>query len=707
MKDPLISALIAVGKIHGKSVNAATATAGLPLEDGALTPALLIRAANRVGFKAELAERELKEIRPGLLPVVLITEDESAVVLVKREGKKHCEWITADGGSESGTLADLAKIYAGYAILIREEYKFEERATFESVPRAKSWFWGTLWRFRSFYVRVAIASLVINLFALTSSLFIMNVYDRVVPNQAFETLYVLAIGAGVVFAFDFVLRTLRSFFVDRAGQRADILLGSALFEQILTLKFSAKPKSAGAFASQARAYESLREFFTSATIVALVDLPFVFLFAGVVYLLGGIVAAPLIIGLGFALFVGLILQLPLARAVQKGYQASNQRHALVVESISGLETVKGLGAESHLQKKMEDCIRESSDSEVQSKGISQLSTHLTMITQQLVSVGIVILGVYQLAAGNMTMGGLIACVILGGRGMAPLAQVAGLFTKLQQSLAALKGLNQIMRLPRERTDQSAFVKLESAFKPEIKCEGLSFTYPGSETPVLKDFNLSIKPGERVVLLGRVGSGKTTLMKLAAGLLEPNEGTVVSSGLDLRQFDPAEYRRHLGYVPQQVNLFYGTLADNLRLGIPWAEDEAVLEAVELAGVNHFASTNPNGLSMPVGEGGELLSGGQRQAVALARALVPKPSFLLLDEPTSAMDMSSEAEIVAHLKKYLDDSGATLVLSTHKPALFSLATRIVLIKDGAVAADGPAEEILAKLLPTKPTTKNARK
>ncbi|MEM7015380.1 MAG: ATP-binding cassette domain-containing protein, partial [Verrucomicrobiota bacterium] len=323
------------------------------------------------------------------------------------------------------------------------------------------------------------------------------------------------------------------------------------------------------------------------------------------------------------------------------------------------------------------------------------ATNCTQLLQQLVSIGIVILGVYQIKEGNLTMGGMIACVILGGRGMAPLGQVASLFTRLQQSRTALQGLNQIMELPTERSEGRQRVQLEE-FKPDIELKDVQLTYPNQPAPALAGLNLEIKAGERVALLGRVGSGKSTLLKLLAGLYEPEQGVVNLSGVELRQFDPSDLRQRVGYVSQQVTLFYGSVLDNLRLGALWVSDDEVLSAVKAAGVDRFTEGHPDGVQRSVGERGELLSGGQRQAVALARSLVTSPSLLLFDEPTSSMDMNSEGEFVSALTQYLDEhSGTTLLLSTHKPAVLKLVDRIIVLQDGKVAADGPRDQVMGKL------------
>lgn len=699
MADPLLSCLDFLGQVHHRPVNRASATAGLPLVNGQLTPRLFLRAAKRFGLSARVEKQSPADLSPSQLPAVLILDDDRAVVVTKlHDSSATISDPEADGDGDGATIemprTELEGQYTGYAILVRPAFAFEDRVQRLIAKRPESWFWGTLWQFRPFYTKVIITSMVINLFALTSSLFIMNVYDRVVPNAAFETLFFLATGAAIVYGFDFLLKMLRSFFVDRAGQRADLQLSNALYEKILGVKFAAKPASSGAFASQARGYESLREFFTSATLVALVDLPFVLFFAVIIYLLGGPVAAPLVIGLLLALGIGFLMQGPLSRSVQRGYLAVNQRHALLVETINNLETIKGNCAESQLQGRMDTCVQESSDAEVGTRWFGAISTNLTALVQQLVSIAIVVIGVFQISNGNMSMGALIACVILGGRGMAPLAQVASLLTRLQQSRTSLEGLNKIMEMPGEREEGRTPLQQQN-FAPTIRSEKLEFRYHPEGAPVLKNLDLKIEAGERIAILGRIGSGKSTLLKMLTGLYEPTQGSLSISGREIRQLDAAELRRHAGYVPQQVSLLYGTIADNLRMGLPNATDAEIQQAADLAGVSRFTGNHPDGLLLPVGERGDLLSGGQRQAVCLARALVHRPNLLLLDEPSSAMDQNSEAELVQNLKTYLDETKATFVLSTHMPALLLLVDRIMVLNNGEIAVDGPRDAVLQQL------------
>jgi len=708
--DPLLNALIALGKQHSRPVNLDAAIAGLPLQEGKLTPTLFVRAAGNVGLEAKIVQRKLSEIPNGLLPAVLLLEGDTVAVVMER-GKSKAKVMYADTGfgAEEVDLKDLSKDHTGYSILVKPAYKFEARSSFGEKDRPQSWFWGTLWRFRSFYGRMALATVVINLLALTSSIFVMNVYDRVVPNKAVDTLYVMATGALVAFGFDFLLKSLRSFFVDRAGHRIDVIMGSSLFEQVLSLRYGSKPESAGALASQARSYESLKEFFTSATIAAIVDVPFVFLFVGVVFMLGGPVAIPMIAGIILSLSIGLIMQAPLGRAVARSYQASNQRHALFVESINSLETVKASRAESHLQSKMEEAVHVSAKADSQSKWYSQLAVNLTGFIQHLVSMGIVLVAFYQVLGENMSMGAMIACVILCGRGMAPIGVLASLLTRFQQSRRSLKGLNDIMELPSENQSSGSGVTLPN-FIPSVTLSDVTFSYPGENSiPAVKGLNLTIEPGERVALLGKIGSGKSTLIRLLEGLYQADSGRVEIAGLDINQIEPAELRRHLGYATQQASLFYGTLRSNLTIGNPWVAEEKLWWALETSGLADFVKSNPQGLDLPVSEGGGSLSGGQRQSVCLARALVEEPSMLLLDEPTSAMDPATERIFTSNLSEYLcDDSeteSRTLILATHRASLLPMVSRVIVLDGGQIVADGPRQEVIQSLNTKSQETQSA--
>ncbi|MGB8274747.1 MAG: type I secretion system permease/ATPase [Alphaproteobacteria bacterium] len=692
--DPLADCLVMLTEIHGSPMSAEALKAGLPLVDNTLTPALFIRAAARAGLSARIVKRNLREISPLTLPCVLLLEDRRACVLTRYLGKDKAEVIfpeTGAGVSEI-TIDDLAKTYTGNVLFARPQYRFDTRTDTLAKPQHQAWFWGTIATSWRIYIEVVGAAFLVNLFALASPLFIMNVYDRVVPNSAIETLWVLALGAITVFGFDFCLRTLRGYFVDIAGKKADVIISSRIFEQVLGIRMDAMPASSGALASQLREFETLRDFFTSATLVSLIDLPFVFLFISIILYVGGpvafipLTAVPIVIG------AGLVLQMPLNTAVRQTFREASQKHALLVEAIGGMETVKSTRAESRLQRNWERFVGLTAKSSMRSRLLASVGVNFTLLASNLVTVGVVILGVYQISQGLMTVGALVASTILSGRAMAPLAQIAGLLTRYHQSMASLSALDKIMKTPVERPTGKAFLH-RPTFRGGIEFKDVVFRYPGNETKALDKISFRIEPGERVGIIGRIGCGKSTIERLMLGVYEPVEGAVLVDGTDLRQIDPADLRRNVGCVPQDVYLFFGSVRDNIALGAPHADDTAILHAASVAGVDDFIRHSPSGYDLAVGERGMTLSGGQRQAIAIARALVVDPPMLVFDEPTSSMDNRSEELFKERLKEVLP--GKTLVLITHRASLLSLVDRLIVIDSGKAVADGPKDKVLQAL------------
>ena len=694
--DPLLRALMTIGRLNALPVDVAGAMRGLPTENGQLTPETFVAASHRIGLEAKIVRRGLKDIHPATLPVVLFLKDGSAAILTEWVNRKTVKVIafTANEDLEiEVALSDVEKHYTGYAVLSHGAQQFEARADLSGdSAKPKHWFWSTLWKFRGVYARVAVATVCINFFALASSLFIMNVYDRVVPNKATDTLMMLALGVLIAYVMEFVLKTLRTIFIDRAGRRADLVLGSEVFAKVLATRYQNKPASAGTLAGQARSYESLREFFTSASVGALVDLPFIFFFVAIVYALAGVVALPLLAGVMLGLLIALVVQIPMNRAVDAGYRASNQRYAMMVESVNALETVKATGSESELQSRMEVCVRESAKADGKSRGISQTGMNLLALVQHLTTTLIVIVAYFQVAQEKLSMGAMIACVILAGRAMAPLNLFASLLMRLQQSRRSLKGLNEMMAAEDENGDNNKIAV--SDFTPEIRVSNIKFGFGENPEEVLKSIDLNIAPGEKVALLGKIGCGKTTLLRLLMALYHSREGGIRISGVDTRQWSVGALRRHIGYVPQEPCLLYGSLRSNLLAGCHGqVDDDAIMRAIKRADIEEFVASLPEGLATPVSEGGSSLSGGQRQSIALARAYLLEPELMILDEPTSAMDTVTERKVLANLAEYLsEDPTRTLVVATHRRSMLSVADRVVVMDKGAVISDGPKENVL---------------
>jgi ATP-binding cassette, subfamily C, bacterial LapB len=691
--DPLLKCLVLLTRFFNHPFSAETLSAGLPLVDSRLTPALFVRAAERAGLTAKVSARPLDGLSPLVMPVVLLLKGQRACILrnVKPDGR--CEVVDPDsGGALERTLAQLQAEYAGHAILVRQQLQFDARTEHSAVPRVQHWFWGVVRQAWPIYGEVLLASLFINSFAIVMPLFIMNVYDRVVPNETTETLWALAAGVVIVLAFDFGMRTLRAYLIDIAGKRIDVILSSNIFERAMGLRMEARPASVGSFASNVHEFESFREFITSATITALVDLPFVFLFIGVIFWVGGMVGIVPLMAVPLIILVGLLLQRSLGEVILQTFRYAAQKQGLLIESLASVETVKALSAEGVLQRKWEQLVGTIARLGIKARTLSSVIINLSLSIQQFATVGVIVLGVYLIAERELTVGALVACTILTSRALAPLGQVAGLMTRYHQSVSALRTLNNIMQLPVERPANKSFVH-RPGIRGEIEFRNVTFSYPGQQTPALQNVSFKLAAGERVGLIGRIGSGKSTIEKLVLGLYRPTSGSILVDGVDVNQIDPATLRKNIGYVPQDITLFYGSVKENILFSAPYAEDAAMLRAAEIAGVTEFVHPSAKGFDLQIGERGEGLSGGQRQTVAIARALLLNPPLLIMDEPTNSLDNRSEEVFKRKLEKALP--GRTFMLVTHRASLLTLVPRLIVLDNGRVVADGPKDQVMQAL------------
>jgi ATP-binding cassette subfamily C protein LapB len=691
--DTLLGSLTILAKILDKPHSADSLVAGLPLVDNKLSPKLFSRAAERAGLSSKIVKRPLEKISNLVLPAVLLLNDDSACVLLEVTASSARVIFPETGEGEANiTVDELKQQYSGYSIFIKPVHHFDQRTKQTDIPRAGHWFWGTISRFWPIYTEVFMASILVNSFALASPLFVMNVYDRVVPNHAIETLWVLAIGVVIVFVFDLLLRTLRGYFIDVAGKKADVILSATIFEKVLGIKMASRSNSVGSFANNMHEFESFREFFTSATLTTLIDLPFTFLFIFVIWTISGELAYVPLLAIPLVIIVSLIIQIPLRKTVNELFRHSGQKSAMLIESLTGLETIKSIGAESPIQRKWEQTIGFISKHSQRARVLSAMAVNFTTFIQQMATVCVVVFGVYMITEGDITMGALIASTILTGRALAPLGLVASALTRYHQSKAALTSLNKLMDLPVERPTGREFLHRPD-FKGGVEFKKVSFRYPEQPIDALSEISFKIQPGEKVAFIGKIGSGKSSIEKLILGLYEPSEGSILLDGTDIRQIDPVDLRRNVGYAPQDVTLFFGSIRENIALGKPFADDAAILKAAEVAGVSSFVNRHPSGFDMPVGERGEGLSGGQRQSVTVARALLLDPPVLVLDEPTNAMDNSTEEQFKRRFAETLGDK--TLLLVTHKASLLSLVDRIIVLDQSRIVADGPREQILTAL------------
>jgi ATP-binding cassette subfamily C protein LapB len=698
--DPLLDALVALTQLQHRPFSAQSLTAGLPLENGKLTPPLFVRAAEKAGFSSRHVERPLDDISELVLPVALLLthgnvciltafthETNQAKILFPEDFAKHT--------AQDISVDELNLLYAGSCLYLKND-KLSESDPGET-RFAQHWFWSTIKRSRGIYSEVLVASLLINIFALVSPLFIMNVYDRVVPNYATETLWVLASGVVIVIAFDLLMKSLRGYFIDVAGKRADIILSAKTFSTVMDIKMSERPARVGSFANNLQEFDGFREFFTSTTLVTLIDLPFVLIFVLLIFGIGGSIALVPLIAIPLIILFSFFVQRSLQEVITATFNESARKHALLIESLTGLDAIKGARAEGVMQRKWEGFNARLAKLSLKSRLLALITVNFTQVVQQLATVGIVAAGVYAIIDGNLSVGGLIACTILTGRCLTPMAQIAGIFNRYYQSIAAYKAIDRIMSLPVERPVGHKFLHRPD-LDGSLEFRNVSFSYPDQQARALADVSFNVRQGERVGIIGKMGSGKTTIQKLMMNFYQPTEGSILVSGTDINQLDPTDLRQIVSYVPQDIMLFEGSIRENIIMSAPLSNDADVLRATKLAGLADFVDQHPEGYDLNVGERGLRLSGGQRQGVAIARALLNQGRLLLLDEPTSGMDNTTESIFIDALAPSLD--GKTVVLITHKSTMLRLIDRLIVINEGKIVADGPKDQVI-KALAGKPS------
>lgn len=692
--DPLLDCLLEVCRLHGVASSRAALSAGLPLENGRLTLALAERAAQRAGLSTKLQRLRADRIDTATLPAILVLRGSGACVLLGWTEDGDARVLLPETGQGAVVMPrkDLARRHGGVVLFVRPHFRFDERTPEVRRTRSGHWFWSAIASQRGVYRDVLWAALLINLFALAFPIFTMNVYDRVVPNHAVETLWVLALGLLLVLLADLYMRSLRSHFVDEASARIDVQLSSSLMERVLGMRLEHRPQSVGSFAANLRGFETVRDFIASSTVTAMIDLPFALIFIAVMAWISPWMVLPVVAAFVLILVIGFILQHRLHELSESTYQASAQRNATLVEALTGIETIKTQAAEGVIQARWERVNLFLARTNVRMRALSSHASYGTQWLSQIVSLSVILIGVHLISQRELTMGALIACTTLASRALAPAGQIVGLLMQYQGARTALESLDRIMAQPVEREPGAAFLHRRE-IRGDIELRDVRFAYPGRDDPVLDGISLKIARGEKVALIGRVGSGKTTIQKLMLGLYQPTSGAVLLDGIDLRQLDPADVRRNLGYVSQDVTLFYGSLRENITMGLPYADENAVLAAAETACLLDFVNRHPKGFDMPVGERGELLSGGQRQSVGLARAVLHNAPLLLLDEPTSAMDFSTEAQVTKRVTEFAQ--GRTVVLVTHRTSMLALVDRVVVVDQGRIVADGPRDRILEAL------------
>lgn len=693
--DALLEALLLLARRFGRPVSAELITRTVPIEGGRLPWAYVEEAASRAGLVARAAAITAETLQPLALPAIAATAEGGCVVVLERKGDR----LLVAAGEDAGNWVALPTLLAsldGRGFFVHGKLYLDARSELYEPPNRRDWFWGPLRENAGIYGYAAVASLVTNVVSLLSTFYVMAVYDRVIPNRSFDTLVVLTTGVVALYMLDIVLKHLRGYMLDSASRRFDVIVGSRVFSHVLSVLPAGRPGSAGTLANTVREFDSLRDFFTSATLTVLADVPFLVLFVAVIATFAGPVAWVPLIAIPVALGLSALFLRPIGRVTDQLFRESAQRSALLFEVVGGLDVLRATGGAAWARRQWDALLRQSAETTMKSRELAHMSLHSTLLVQQLVTVGVVVVAALLVADGQLSMGAMVACSILAGRAIAPIASVAGLISRLHSTRASLAALDRLMKAPAEDAFETPPLHL-SRVEGALSYRGVGLVYPQAETasarPALAGVDVAIRPGEHVAIIGRVGSGKSSLLGLALNLYPPTSGHVLLDGIDVRQIASADVRSHIGYVPQDPVLFHGSVRDNITLGHPGATDDQVLAAARLACLEELLAGTAEGLGMQVGEAGRRLSGGMRQAVTLARALVSNPQVLLLDEPTSMIDQTTERTMLTRL--FEARRGKTTVVVTHRPAVLAMVDRVIVIEGGQVVADGPKEAVLAAL------------
>ena len=704
-EDSLLDSLVLYTKLFHKPFSAEALLSGLPIHNGegnsklfsigSKSKSLFSRVATRAGLKSTLIKRPIGAMLELHLPMILLLSNDNTCILEQfSKDRKEVKIIypEGDGSQEWVSVESLENEYLGYGYLLKKRFEYDSKKSNLLNVESKHWFWSTLNLSRSIYKDVLIASLLINIFVLATPLFTMNVYDRVIPNNAQETLMIFTIGIVFVYLLDFFLKLTRNYLLELAGKKSDIIMSSIVFEKVLNLKMANHPQSVGSFANNLKDFESVRSFFTTATMTAIIDLPFAIIFLAVIYYIGGnLVFVPMSTML-IILIYALLVRKPLRQSIESSHEASAKKNGILIETLQNIETVKSMGMSGKQQWEFEESTGEIAEKNLKSRLLSSSIPNVTNLLIQLNTVFVVVFGVYLIQEFELTMGGLIAVVILTSRTVAPMGQAAGLITNYSDARSAYDTLNGIISGDMERPEGKEFVERPN-FNGKIEFKDVTFHYPNSEMPALDNVSFVIKAGEKVAIIGRIGSGKSTIAKLILKLYEPTSGTILIDDIDIAQVDPADLRRNIGYVPQDIQLFRGTIKENIISSDLHPDIGDVIYASQISGVDDFVRNHPRGYEMPIGERGAGLSGGQKQSVGLARALMQKSSILLMDEPTNAMDNTTENGIIKRLT--IEFKTETFILVTQKLGLLKLVDRVIVMHHSKILIDGTKEEVTKKL------------
>jgi len=686
-------------KLYHKQHDLNSLISTLPIQKGRIEPDLFgidyvnnnfAKAAHNAGLDCKIIKQRIEDIDELTLPLILLKKDQTGVILDSlNEAEGTAQILLAPSGDTVLTvgLEKLKEDYSGYLVLLGKKFEYHTKKN-KTLLDQKHWFWSSLKPSIPIYMDVLKASLVINLFVLAVPLFSRNVYDRVIPNNAIETLWVLAAGVVIVLLFDSILKFMRTYFLEIAARKSDIIISAKLFEHVMGLRSEFSPVSVGSFAIHFKEFDSVRNFLASSVLTLVIDLPFLFIFLGVIYYIGGVIVLVPAFIMALVLVYTLLIAKPLYKSIEATYQAIASKNSILIETLTALETIKVFNAYNTIQYKYEEANGYIADKNVTTKIMSASISTITGVLIQLNTVFVAIVGVYLIQDLQLSMGGLIAIVILSSRTISPVGQVAGLISTWEQTKVAYKALNDIMAREVERDESKEYISLKN-IKGSIEFRQVSFAYPNGEGECLKNVSFKVNEGEKFALLGKIGSGKSTILKLVLGLYKPQSGSILIDGVDINQVDPVILRDNISYVPQEVMLFEGSIKDNVACGVPYIDDESIIRASKVSSLHEFTQKSPNGYDSHIVEGGKNLSGGQRQSVAIARAFLKDKPIVLFDEPTNAMDTVSESYSRSNLVTKTRDK--TILLVTHKMNMLDLVDNVIILEEGQIVYNGPKSSL----------------
>jgi ATP-binding cassette subfamily C protein LapB len=690
--DSLLESLYFISLFYQRHTSKDSLVSGLPIHNNSMEIKDFLISSKRIGLISKVVHRELRGISKLALPAVLILEKGRACVLLDLDFEKSEAKVIIPGLSEGEIIMQMDALeeeFEQQVIIIKPTYKFENKVSNDIVmPQPKQWFWGALKANTPIYRKVILAAVFINLFVLAMPLFMKNVFDRVLPNNAIETLLAMTFGIVFILTFDLIFSLLRAYYLGKAGKKADLIMSNKIFDQLLNIRLSEKPNSTGQFVSRLQSFQSVRDFFTSATIATLVDIPFTLLFIAVIFYFGGVLGWISVSTIVLVLLLSWTMKGKIKDIVEKSAKEEQLKQTTLNETVAGLEIIKSIRAQNRMKSHWDESLNQTLYYGEKSQMLSQFTTLTTGLISKLSNIAIIVVGVYLSIEGEMSMGGIIAAMMLNGRVISPISQIVGMVIRYDQTIVSMNNIDQIMMMEVERSDKNYISRPH--LNGDIEFKDMTFSYKNQNFETLKNINLTIKQGEKVAILGRIGSGKSTLAKLIMNLYEPTSGSVLIDQTDIRQIDPVDLRKSIGCVPQEPFLFMGTIKDNITIGEQYVTDEEILEASKAAGVHEFLGKHESGYDLLVGERGEGLSGGERQAVTLARALITHPNIMILDEPTNSMDKQTENAFIKKMKNIISDQ--TVIMITHKMSILPLVDRVIVIDNGKIIADGPKDVVL---------------